>query len=221
MRLHQNQPILWGRLSADESLPWLFKELLKTRIVPKRVPCPAILQIVNGYAVIDAVHCARRFEKACNQRDGELLLSDTRVDQCEIAVHQGTVDRIFPVWFEFDRALSLPDRVVFSPHKAVQPTEIRVSIGAFRRLFHSRFKGGSWEFECLLSIHIIALCKINAAFEKASRRRAGAQVLELIKRQSLQNFFGLRIIAFQHRDIPSTGSDSAIGIVTSWDVIEE
>jgi len=44
---------------------WLpANELLKTRIVPNRVPFPSVFQIVNRDAVVNAVHRSRRFQKS-------------------------------------------------------------------------------------------------------------------------------------------------------------
>src|SRR4029453_11037750 len=99
--------------SADKSLRRLFEEFLKARSSSNRVPFPAMFQVVNGDAVINAVHCARGFEKPLNQRNCEILFSDTCINQREITVHERAIDGVFRFWFEFDRAFSLANRVVF------------------------------------------------------------------------------------------------------------
>ena len=95
-------PILYRRLSADESLCWLFKKFLKTRIAPNRVPFPAMFQVVYRDTVIDAVHCARRFEQSFEERKREILLTNASIDQSEVAIHNHAVNGIFRLRLQFD-----------------------------------------------------------------------------------------------------------------------
>jgi hypothetical protein len=51
---------------------FLRDQFLEARIVAQRVPFPTEFQIVERDAVIDAIHRARRFEQALDERQGEM-----------------------------------------------------------------------------------------------------------------------------------------------------
>jgi hypothetical protein len=58
-------PLPGAHRPPDHVLLWLpANELLKTRIVPNRIPFPSVFQIVNRDAVVDAIHRSRRFQKS-------------------------------------------------------------------------------------------------------------------------------------------------------------
>jgi hypothetical protein len=58
-------PLPAARRPPDHVLLWLpANELLKTRIVPNRIPFPSVFQIVDRDAVVHAVHRSRCFQKS-------------------------------------------------------------------------------------------------------------------------------------------------------------
>ena len=83
------------RSSLGKSLRWLLKQFLKTRIDSNWVPFPAMFQVVDGDAVIDAIHCARRFQQSLEERKRQVFFTDASIDQREIAIHDHAVNGIF------------------------------------------------------------------------------------------------------------------------------
>src|SRR5437879_12339525 len=94
-----------------------------------------MFQVVDGDTVIDAVHCAWRFEQSLEERKRQVLFTDTSIDQCEVAIRNYAVDGIFRLRLQFDSTPALPNRILFAPHKRVEPAQISVSNSAQRSHF--------------------------------------------------------------------------------------
>ena len=129
-----------------------------------------MFQVVDGDAIIDAVHCARRFEQSLEERKRQIFFTDASVDQREVAIHNHAVNGIFRLRLQFDRAAALPDRVLFAPHKRVEPAQVSMPNSAQRRLFGGVFKNRSRVFKIFLRSCDITLRQGDGAFKEAPWR---------------------------------------------------
>src|SRR6266516_7209518 len=93
------------------------QDLLKPRIVPKRVPFPTCSQIGKGDAVIGVVDSKGSCKQTFDFRGGSVGFPGARENQSLKSLRDGTLDHVSREGLQFDRALAFAKSIFFSPHE--------------------------------------------------------------------------------------------------------
>ena len=176
------------------------------------IPFPAIFQVVERDAVVDAVDRARRFEQLLEQRNRLIVFAGLGIDHREVTKHDRAVDGVFRDRLQLHRAASFADRIFLAPEEGADKAEVGVNVGDEGRLLDGGGKFAARLLEERLRRGRIAPRQRDAPGQQRFRSVAPVEIVERRTRRIAQNIFRPGKIALDHGHIPARPGNDAIRI---------